>query len=819
MVTIINKTNLGKVSKSAIEEISKVNVLTDRVKKRRDEYLAAKVHVCSERSRLVTESWKETEGQSLDIRRAKLFQKMLEGLSVSIRDGELIVGSQTKYIRGASPAVDFSSLPVFQIAQSEKATASSPVVVAELSDEDREQLQKDAEYWKGRAPGDVLRKLLSETVPMIAELDDYYDAHIFIISYERSTHGKYMEWSKVLRLGFNGVIQEIKDELAEIKFTYKKSLRKYELLNAGIICCEAVITFANRYAQHAKELAKKESEPVRKSELEKIAEHCEWSPANPPRTFHEALQAFWLTWLAFNLESASHSEAAGRMDQYLNTFYEKDISEGRITRQEAAELMGCLWVKFNEMETIKGMSVKQLSQGSQFQDVTMCGVTQDGKDATNELSFLMLEVAGQLKMPQPPLYLRYHRGISEDIMIKALETNREHGAGIPCFINDEPSLLKLTSRGIPLTDARDYITGGCVGMQLPTGPNLDGIFQFNPAKVFELTLNNGIDPGTGKKLGPETGDPKDFKSYEELYDAWMKQLEYHLDLAHALYHVRVQARGEYTSYPFNSIMLDDCIKKGKGYQHGGTRYPQMAGGFTPIGHQNVSDSLVVIKKLVFEEKKITMSELLDALAVNFEGKEDLRQMLLNAPKYGNDEDYPDNMFNDVTIDITKMMAQHLDWQGYPMYVMRGGGSGHFWGGMVVGALPDGRKAYEATADGSLSPVQGMDTNGPTAVMLSASKINHMEYAMTTLLNMKLMPTMVQTKDGIKKVIALIKTFFDRGGWHVQFNMVDQKILIEAQKHPEQYRNLIVRVGGYSAFFVDLTKEIQDDIINRTQHAI
>jgi formate C-acetyltransferase len=346
---------------------------------------------------------------------------------------------------------------------------------------------------------------------------------------------------------------------------------------------------------------------------------------------------------------------------------------------------------------------------------------------------------------------------------------------------------------------------------------MDTPFLFNTPKIFELFLNNGIDPITGKKLGPETGDPKTFSTFEEFYDAWLKHFEYIANLAYRVYQVYLLARAEYQTHPFASILMEDCIKNGKGYSQGGARFPQLDVGFVPIGHQNIADGLTAIKKLVFEEKSITMGELLDALAVNFDGKDDLRQMLLNAPKYGNDEDNPDDMFARLSLDVTRIMSQNPEWKGYPMCVMRGGGSGHFWGGMNTGALPDGRKAFEAVADGNLSPVQGMDVKGPTAVILSATRVNQTEYSLTTLLNMKIMPSLVQTREGIKKVIALIKTLFDRGGWHIQFNMVDHKILLEAQKHPEQYKSLVVRVGGYSAYFVDLTPEIQNDVIARTQH--
>jgi pyruvate formate-lyase/glycerol dehydratase family glycyl radical enzyme len=799
------------------EDINKVNVLTERVKRRMNEFREAKVHICSERSRLVTESWKETEGEPLVIRRAKLLQKMLEGLSVVIRDGELIVGSQTKYVRGASPPIDYSPGPSLEAIYAEEPTANSPMVAAVLSEEDRKRLLEDVEYWKGKTPGEQVKKRVQEIV--IENVDDYQEANIFLFKFERPTSARVLDGGKIITKGLKGILGDIREEIKNLDFYDNTSLKKYEFLKAGIISCEAVINFAHRYAKLARELAEKESDPVRKGELELIAEHCEWVPENPARTFHEALQSFWLTWVVLNLEAASHSEAPGRMDQHLYPIYEKDIREGRITRQQAAELLGLLWVKFNEMETIKGKSIKQASQGSQFQDVAIGGVTKEGTDASNELTFLMLEVAAQTKLPQPPLYIRCHKGINEDVLEKAVETNRRHGAGIPAFINDEVSLINLMERGIPLREARDYIVGGCIGLQLPNGTNLDTPFQFSTPKIFEIFLNNGIDPKTGKRLGPATGDLRNFSSYDELYSAWLKHFEFFAELAYKIYQVFILARAEYTSYIFTSILLDDCIKKGRGYEQGGARYPQMDVGFVPIGHQNVADGLTAIKKLVFEEKKMTMGELLDALDANFEGKEEIRQMLLTVPKYGNDDDYADETFNQLSLDVTRIMSQYPDWEGYPMAVMRGGGSGHFWGGVTVGALPDGRKAYEATADGNLSPVQGMDTKGPTAVILSATKVNQTEYALTTLLNMKITPSILNTREGISKVVSLIKTLFDMGGWHVQFNMVDKQTMIEAQKHPEQYRNLVVRVAGYSAYFVELTPEIQNDIISRTEHSI
>ncbi|MFC1986837.1 pyruvate formate lyase family protein, partial [Chloroflexota bacterium] len=757
----------AEVDKINIDEVNKVNILTDRVKKRRDECLAATQHVCAERSHLIRQSWEETEGQPVVIRRARLFEKMLQGKSIVIKDGELIVGSQSKYVRGASPTLDYASRPFVKLLTAERLTATSEVVEAFITEEERRSLLEDARYWVGRGPGDVIRELLRETVT--EQIEDYYEAHLFRWNFDKPVGGRSIDYAKVINQGINGVLGEIREEIENVDLSIRGSWEKYEFLKAGIICCEALINFASRHANLAREMAAKEADPKRKRELERIAEVCQWVPANPARTFHEALQSFWLAFLAMNLEGAVHTDTPGRMDQYLHPLYEKDIREGRITRQEAAELLGCVWVKFNEMMAVATEQIQQSSQGSGFQDVTICGVTRDGRDATNELSFLILEVTRQMKMVQPSVYVRCHNLISDELLVKAMETNRDNGSGNPAFLNDAATLIKLTDRGVPLTDARDWQAEGCVGETIAGASAAGKEVFFNTPKMFELALNNGIDPRTGKRLGPATGDARSFSSYEELYDAFIKQVEHFAELAAKVMRVGVQARSELFRLPFTSILQNDCIKKGKDYHQGGLRYPQIRLGWGHRGHQNVADGLTAIKKLVFDDKKLTMAEILDALAVNFEGKEELRQMLLLAPKYGNDDDYADNIFNEVSLDVGRIQCQQLDLEGYPMFIARGGASGHWWAGKCTGALPDGRKAWEATADANMSPVQGRDVKGPTAILLSATKVNQLEHAMCAMLNMKIMPAVVQTREGISKLLSLIRTYFDRGGWHIQFN--------------------------------------------------
>ncbi len=803
-----------------IDEVNKVIALTGRVKRRKEEYLAATPHICVERSHLVTESHKETEGEPLDIRRAKLFKKIMEELPIVIREGELVVGSQTQYIRGASPEVDFRPDTVFELFKASKLTLSGVAAIeAEISEADKASLLQDAGYWRGKSGADAMAKVRHEVIGN--KIDDLAEARVFIPPDTRPTGSRCVDYQKVLEIGFNGIIAEAKERLQKLLFSDKDDINKYHFYQAVIIAAEGVIKFAHRYAKLAKELAGKESDAVRRVELEKIANTCQWVPANPARTFYEALQSFWFTHLCVELEAADSSEAPGRMDQYMYPFYKRDLEEGRLNRQEAAELLGLLWIKFTEMEHLKGATLKEMAQASQFQNVTIGGVTKDGRDATNELTYLLLEVARQLKTSQPPLYLSCHKGMAEELWMKAVEVNRDRGDGVPAFMGSEAVVLNLVGLGIPIQEARDHVFQGCVFANPNHGSAPDKLIQFNLAKVFELTLNNGVDPRTGKQLGLATGDPRGFSSFNELYDAFKKQFDFLLDLTAKDARLTWQVRREYYSLPFSSALTDGCMSKGMDQTAGGVRYLQFYWSFRERAHQNTADSLTAIKKLVFEEKKISMADLLDACVHNFEGdgREQIRQMCLAAPKYGNDDDYVDEIFSDLSLWIQRRIYQEKNPLGANLTTGRVGGTLHYAFGKTVGALPDGRKAWQPMADGFLSPMRGMDVKGPTAVINSATKVNHTEVASGALFNMKIPGTILQNRQGLQKLISLIKTHFDRGGYHIQFNLMGQKILLEAKKHPEKYRDLLVRVAGYSAYFVELSPAVQDEIIARTEHTL
>ncbi|MFC1928569.1 glycyl radical protein [Chloroflexota bacterium] len=807
------------VTTTMIDGIAKVNVLTDRVRRLKQRYEEAVPHICSERSRLATESWRETEGEPLDIRRAKLFRRILQGISIIIRDDELIVGSQTKYVRGASPAVDFNPQIGSDTLFAEKITAGGLTEVAEITDEEKQSIIEDCRYWSGRSPSDAIRKAREARFPKTTE---WIKSGLMTGFGIRPSGARPLDFAKIINRGIEGAISDAREELDKLEYTDHpaEDYNRECFLQAVIIVCEGAIEFAHRYARLAEEMAEKEKDSGRKKELEKIAGVCGWAPAKPARSFYEALQSFWLAHLCNNLETAFLTETPGRMDQYLYPFYEKDIKEGKMTRQDAAELLGCLWVKFNEMSSVKELESKENVPATNLQDVTICGVTREGKDATNELSYMILEVVAQMKTPQPSVYLRYHPQINREIFMKAAEVDVINGSGNPAFVNDGARLLSLTEHGIPLQDAREWAVFGCANAGIPPLTiGGGGMGYTNIAKVFELVLNNGCDPASGKQLGLVTGDPRTFTSIEQIVAAFKQQLDYIVSELCRAVRLSWHVRSANYSLPFCSAFLGDCISKGMDAYKGGVRYPQMVTDIQDRGGQNVADSLAAIKKLVFEEKKISMEELLQAISADFEGKEDVRRMLLTAPKYGNDDDYVDDIFNDLSLWFQDRVGKEKNPLGAKLYGARTGAVIHVIFGKRVGALPDGRKAGEPLADGYLSPGQGRDTKGPTAVIKSASKVNHTENSKSALMNMKFDRKALDSREKLQKFLSLIKTFFDQGGFHIQFNILDRETLLEAKKYPEQYRNLMVRVAGFSAYFVDLAPELQDEIIGRTEHSL
>ncbi|MFC1905591.1 glycyl radical protein [Chloroflexota bacterium] len=799
-----------------LDKVNEVNILTDRVKKRLTALREAKIHAYAARSHLITQSWKETEGQPMVMRRVLGFKKVMEEIPIVIREGELIVGSLGLSVKSCYPPVEYNA-DTFLKEWGEKGKLSLTEDYFECDWEDKENqiILEDLRFWQGKSSEERAWRAMDRIWD--GKLRKMLEARLWTNPSNNPPTGCTVNYPKVLNEGLNGVIAEIKKELAQPIAISKEGLHKQDLLRAMLIGCEAVIHYARRHGELAKEMAEKEADPVRKSELYMIAEICDWVPANPARNLQEALQSFWFIHLCLFHETAGWAKSPGRFDQYMYPFYEKDIQENLVSRQEAGEMLACVWIKLNEMLSFRQRIGREALQASEVQNVTIGGVTKQGEDATNELSYMLLQVEGQLKVPQPQLTMRYHDSIPRNFFMKALETATQI-AGKPAFFNDRMAILSLVQAGIPLEDARDWAPQGCVEKYVQFSSGSYRRNNVNFAKCLEYVFTNGVERQTGEQLFPQTGDPRKFSTFTEFYEALKKQFTNLVDATCDGWSVGQLVRAEDYPIAFHSALSNDCITKGLDVLEGGLRYNQLLTGVDVIGHQNVANGLAAVKKLIYEEKKITMDELIEALDADFKGKENIQAMLLAAPKYGNDDDYVDAIMVDIFRWTEEIVKKHINIWGYPVIITRKGLTLNMFFGQNTGALPDGHNAGKPLADGSLSPSQGTDHCGPTAVLNSAAKTDQIG-SEATLINQKFFKSTMDSKSNREKLMSLIKTYFDRYGYHVQFNFFDPEVLKDAQVHPEQYRDLVVRVAGFSAYFVDLTPELQDEIIARTTQSL
>jgi len=824
-----------EIDAAAIDE---TNGLTPRVEVLKDRLLTAKSQVCADRAHWVTETFRRTEGESRVRRRAKAFASVFANMPIAIRDGELVVGAPTPFVRGAHPAIEADPAQLEMALLAEKITTSSVTASAAMTVEDKERLLAACEYWKenwwGKRVNDVAKT-------WAGGIGRYFAQNRMVMG--ALTYGGFSlslnltpgaDYEKIFRIGCNGFIDEARAEIERIreKPTYEygeEDQEKLEFLESVILGLEGLIHFARRHAALARELAQKESDGERKRELEEIAEICDHVPANPARSFREALQAYWFVVCAHDIEKAQCNHFGGRFDQYLYPYYARDIADGTLTRQEAAELLGCIFVKWATLDTFlftgfEGRREHQeLAQGNYQANITLGGVTADGLDASNEFTCLVLHVAKQVKMHQPHVSLRYHRAMAPEVLQKALECTRDHGGGIPAWFNDRGGIEYMLERGCSLEDAREWAVIGCINIGHPKSCT----FMRNPApvfihhaKLFEFALNDGWDPYTDQRLGAPTGDPRNFHTFEDLMKAYREQVTHHYDLlwnfTRAVGPVSIEDRAP---YPIQSAFLDDCIKRGKDVSQGGGRYYREleAGSFVDRALTDAADCLAAMKKVVYEEG-VPIGEVLDALKADFVGYEDLRKRLDEAPKFGNDDDYVDSIAFDIWQWTKHKALSYRDTEGRRPTIYRQGAAWSTWASSSVGALPNGKRAYAPLADASASPGHGCDRRGPTAVMNSAAKLDTAQME-GPLLNLKFSPGVVRTRDGMQKLAELIGTYMDQGGFHVQFNILDAKMLRDAQKNPEKYRDLVVRLAGYSAFWVELSKDVQDEIISRTEHAL
>jgi pyruvate formate-lyase/glycerol dehydratase family glycyl radical enzyme len=794
--------------------IDDLNVKTPRIESLRRLFYDSTVRICPQRSHLATESWKKTEGEPLHLRRAKLFARICDGIDISIFDHELIVGSQTPYFRGVGLQLDFNPLVGLELEGGDRRLRAVQTE-GTLSDEDLNTIIEDSRYWKGKSPGEITLKTIGE------QLGTVYDdvSYAFMKSYGSFTNfAPDADYEKLMRVGLKGIIAEIGDEIKALEFTSPADGRKYQFLQAAKICCEAEIRLAKRYAQRARNMVASEPNELRKKELNTIADVCDYVPENPPRTFWEALQTVRFIHLGLYLEDGSGAGASlDRVDQYLYPIYKADIEEGRLSREEASELIAAFWVKIAATDRIPPGLVKVSGAGYVQSRAILGGVDREGKDACNELTYFILHVAGEMNMDLP-LYLRWHSGISRDVMLKAVWTNTQVGSE-PAFHNDEQIIPGLVADGASLEDARDYVLRGC-SHPYPYGSVYGTVHQFfNGAKVFELVMYNGYDPTSGKEIGMKTGDPRAFTSLQDWLDAFQKQWEYVCDILIRAFNLGELTQMQLYSQPFVSALTADCIKKGLDVHEGGSRYNQFASDVMNKIYGDITDSLAAINELVYKQQKLTIDELINACANNFAGEkgEQVRQMLVGAPKFGNDTGDPEEIYRHLNDGAAAFNSSRKGYFGFPRRDTRVGGAVHMAQGQSVGALPSGRKAGMPLADGGISPCAGCDTGGPTVTLRSVARALDFTTNRSAVLNQKMPVSLLRTREQMSRLVDLVETYFaDYNGYQLQWNMQDRDVYVAAKEDPTKYKDLIVRVGGFSAYFIELDPLLQDQIIARTE---
>ena len=789
--------------------------MMERAVKIRKELVEVAPRLDTERFKFLIESYHGTEGESTIIRRAKLFEKILNEKTIYV-DENPIVGTVTKYQAGLWPHPEWTCRWMKKEAE-QRFQMGKLDITKDISEEDKLLIDEAVDYWQTRCVNYVTNQTFTERTGINAVARLFRPGAAVQGIPQFPLGFIILDYGKVLNKGMKGVIAEVEKEIEKLPVGNLEALQKWHFYNALLISLNAAINFARRYAALAREMAAAESNTGRKDELLEIAEVCDWVPENPARSFREAIQSYWFTLCAANIETNTWAIAPGRFPLYMYPFYKKDKEAGRITEEEVKGLLASLFVKYQEIQIHNSEVQFRGNSGQMALHISIGGVNEEGEDATNELDYLLLEVQKQMKCAQPSLTLLYHNKLSEEFLLKCVELIRM-GIGQPQFLNNDnmvPKLL-LFHEGMTLADARAGANQGCVPVQtLGCSNNYEGIF--NLAKMMELALNNGKDPRTGVEVGPETGEAEFFQSYEELWQAVKKQIDHCTKVMRDYERLALSVTAEIAPLPFQSGLIPGCIEKGKDVMEGGSRYGGI--GSIYITGVDLANSLAAVKKLVFDDKQITMKQLKEALSANFEGDGygDIQKMCLEAPKHGNDDPYVDDIVRDVYAAAWEAHeGQGPDFLGRRTRPEAFSASVHNTFGYVTGALPTGRKAGIALSDASVSAMPGTDRNGPTALVKSAAKaIDTVKYG-TNHLNIKFHPSALEGREGARKMLALVNTYMDLGGHHVQFNCVSTETLQDAQLHPEEHRDLVVRVAGFSAFFIHLDEGVQDELIKRSE---
>ena len=783
--------------------------MNERIRHLRQQNFDTPTTLSIERALIETAFYKENYGtMPVAILRARNFYEICKKKTIYIGDEELIVGE-----RGPLP----KAVPTFPELTCHSVEDLHTLNERELqrytiSQEDIDTYEREViPYWQGKTQRERIFNHVSK------EWEEAYHAGVFTEFMEQRAAGHTAMDGKMYHEGLLDVKARIEKRISELDYIYDpEATDKQQELEAMAISCDAAILFAERHAALAEEKAAKEQNPQRKKELEKIADVCRWVPAHAPRDLWEAIQMYWFVHLGTVTElNGWDSMNPGHIDQHLWPFYQKGIEDGTLTRDKAKELLSCLWIKFNNQPAPPKVGVTALESGTynDFTNINIGGVDRNGENATNDLSYMILEIQEELHELQPGLSIHIAENTPDEFLLEGIKVIRQ-GHGYPSIFNPDTYIKELVREGKTLEDAREGGCSGCieVGAFGKEAYLLTG--YLNTPKILEITLNNGIDPETGKKLGLETGDPRSFKTFEELYEAWHKQMVYFVNLKLSVNNYIERMFSLYAPATFLSLYIDDCIEKGKDYYSGGARYNTTYIQCTGLG--TITDCFTTLKKHVFEDKRYTMEEMLDACASNWEDGEKMRQYIRNhTPFFGNDDAYADTIAVRVYDDLVKAIEGRPNTRGGKTQLNMLSTTCHNYFGSVCGATPNGRFAHFAISDGT-SPAHGSDSHGPTAVIKSLGKLDQTKSG-GTLLNVRFVPQLLKRDEDQRKLASLIRTYFKFGGHHIQFNIVDTATLHDAQKHPEEYRDLLVRVAGYSDYFNDMTEQLQNEIIARTEN--
>jgi len=830
--------------------------MTQRISRLIENTFAKLPQIETDRAVLLTESYKQTESEPIVKRRALAFKHILENIPITIRDYELVVGSPTKQARSCQVFPEYSYEWLEAELDTVQTREADPFYISE---ENKRILREVYPYWKGKTTSELATSYMSEGALLGIEHNIFTPGNYF---YNGIGH-VCVQYEKVLKVGYKGIMKEAAIELSKLNDYDADYATRRQFLESVIISCQAVIDYAKRYAALASKMAQAETDKARKQELLVIAKNCANVPENGAQTFYEACQSFWFVQMLIQLESSGHSISPGRFDQYMYPYYKADIDKGIITREFAQELLDCIWVKLNDLNKVRdAASAEGFAGYSLFQNLCAGGQDRSGRDATNDLSFMCIQASMHTRLPAPSFSVRIWNGTPNEFIIKCAELTRT-GIGLPAYYNDEVIIPSLMSRGISLEDARDYCIIGCVEPQAygKTDGWHDAAF-FNMCRPIELVFSNGVDKGV--QIGPKTGEVTEFKTFEEVFEAYRIQMQYMIRMMVNSNNAIDVAHAQRCPLPYLSSMVDDCIKRGKTVQEGGAVHnftgPQ---GF---GIANMTDALYAIKTLVFDKKIATLADFKDAMLHNYGepltpkaaamatrevvdnlagmGKKvtkaqieeicrmflsgesnpskkanykKLRELIDEVPKYGNDVEEVDLFAREVAYVYTKELQNYKNPRGGIFHAGLYPVSANVPLGEQTGATPDGRLANTPLADG-VGPRSGYDRLGPTAAANSVAKLDHAIASNGTLYNQKFHPSALSGMEGLQNFASYIRAFFDQKGMHMQFNVVSKETLLDAQKHPENYKSLVVRVAGYSALFTTLSRSLQDDIINRTEQS-